>query len=44
METKGRQAHPMTLTQFILEEQHHHPAAQVEDLYGLTDRSNVLPN
>lgn len=29
METKGRQAHPMTLTQSILEEQHHHPKAQV---------------
>lgn len=28
METQGRQAYPMTLTQFILEEQHHHPTAQ----------------
>jgi hypothetical protein len=35
METQGRQAYPMTLTQFILEEQHHHPTAQVRRLFLL---------
>lgn len=38
METQGRQAYPMTLTQFILEEQHHHPTAQVRRLFFLSTR------